>query len=81
MLTAIGAITEVSEDTTPQLGGNLDAKANNINNVTAINAESGTFTAVVTADSLEATNGATGTFTTVDGKEVTVTSGIITNIV
>lgn len=75
LLTAIGAITEVSDDTTPQLGGDLDAQSNDINNVASLGAT------LITTGDLEVTSGATGVFTTADGKEVTVTAGIITSIV
>lgn len=91
LLTAIGAITEVSEDTTPQLGGNLDGQSNNITNLNELNCssiissslESSTadIDTTLTADNIEVGNGATGSFTTTDGKTVTVTAGIITNIV
>ena len=40
IVTDTGALTEIVQDTTPQLGGNLDAQSNNITNVDNIIAES-----------------------------------------
>jgi len=67
-------LENVVEDTTPQLGGSLDAQSNDITNINSLGATT------IEAEEVIVNSGATGTFVTTDEKTVTVTNGIITNI-
>lgn len=66
-LTSLGALENVSEDTTPQLGGALDGQNNTIDNVKAVvDARTSTSETTTNADSgqvITLTNGSAITFT------------------
>jgi len=77
LLTAIGAITEVSEDTTPQLGGNLDAQNNRLLNVGELSSNRN----IITQQTITSTSG-NASFNFAGGQfgSITLTEGVTMGI-
>jgi len=66
-----GTLSNVSEDTTPQLGGNLDAQSNDITSINALTAVTGTFTTGLTVGEGS---------TRIDNEAITTGSGVFDEI-